>query len=161
MELWVVWIKIALIALAGIVLFMLWLRRKRRQQLPALNYLTFAGSLLLLFSATYFAFMQGGERNSELVPSPDGRYVARIMITSGTLADPGPSSVIVRRPRSVSWQRAYIGGGYFQEFGPAMPYIHWVDAKHLVIDYQVMKDAQPRCLSKIDDVVIGCDAHDW
>ena len=158
MELWVVWIKIALIGLTSSLLFLLWLDVRRS---AASRRSILAISIILAFATAYFAFMQGGQRNSKLVGSPDGRYVARIMVSSGTLVDGGPSLVIIRKPRSIKWTRVYAGDGYFQETGPAMPYIHWMDGRHLVIDYQGIKDVQTKCLSKVDDIVIECRAHYW
>jgi hypothetical protein len=118
-------------------------------------------SVLLVLMVAWLAFEQGGERYSGLIVSPDGTHVARIMITSGTIADSKYSSVIVRRVWSLNWRRAYYGFGYFQEGGPVEPYLHWADSKHLVVDYQQSSVDPSSCPPRVDDIVVECRAHDW
>lgn len=163
MELWVPWIKIALIALVAFGLmyirYRLTLTNDRKRSILRLAF--GAGSISLFLFVAYLTFAQSGPRNSKLVGSPDGAHVARIMITSGTVVDSRFSSVIVRKSGSPAWQRAYYGFGYFQEGGPAEPYIHWADNSHLIIDYQQSKIEPSICVNKVEDVAVECRVHNW
>jgi hypothetical protein len=163
MELWVPWVKIAFIAITAFGSLWIFFRLKwtdgRDRPIPRVAAGTL--SLLLLIFAVYLAFVQGGHRNSKLMGSPDGAHVARIMITSGSIVDSDLSSVIVRRSGSLTWTRAYSGFGYFQENGPAEPYVRWLDNSHLIIDYQQSANVSTSCMSKVEDIVIECRAHSW
>lgn len=163
MELWLPWLKIAFIALGGLSLFLV----SRRSKLDSEKTRPVFRALFRLFSITifvfvvYLAFMQGGNRNSKLAGSPDGRFVARVIITSGTLADSNTSAVIVRRAWSPTWHRAYSGYGYFQERGPVEPYLYWKDESHLVIKYQKSEVEPSSCLSQVEGILIECKAENW
>jgi hypothetical protein len=163
MELWFPWVKITLIALVGLGLFAASLRLSptKGPKYSAVKFITGALCLSLFSFAVYLAFMEMGPRNSELVESPDGKHVARIMITAGSVVDSKYSSVIVRKTRSPTWRRAYFGFGYFQEGGPVEPNLHWVDNSHLIIDYQQSKIEPSVCVNKVEDILIECRAHNW
>jgi hypothetical protein len=162
MELWMPWIKLAVILLAAFALLWNFFRLKTVQgkKQVIIKSVSVIISVSLFLLVAWSAFMQGGERNSGLFGSPDGNHVARIMITSGTIADSRYSSVIVRKSGSPTWRRAYYGFGYFQEGGPAMPYIHWADNTHLIIDYQV-GDEPSTCVNKVENIFVECRAHNW
>ena len=163
MELWLPWIKLTVVALVAFGFLWNFFRLKapqgKAQSISKLVSGFVSVSLFLLVA--WSAFLQGGKRNSVLVGSPDGTHVARIMITSGTIADSKYSSVIVRKVWSPTWKRAYYGSGYFQEGGPAEPYVHWADHTHLVIDYQHSEVEPSLCTNKVDNILVECRAHYW
>ena len=163
MELWLPWIKLAAILLLALALLWNYFRLKTAQdkKLTRIKLASGIVSISLLVWIAWLSFLQGGERNSGLIGSPDGTHVARIMITSGTIADSKYSSVIVRKSGSMTWTRAYYGFGYFEEnVGPDTPHAHWKDNNHLVIDYQV-GDEPSNCQSKVENIFIECRANYW
>jgi len=113
---------------------------------------------MALVFVTYLIYAHIGY-NSDLAGSPNGQYVARIMITQGTPIDSEYSSVIVRRSWGPYWTQAFVGEGWLAGGGEASPYLHWADNSHLIIDYH---SSMPKvCASHVDDIVIECHAHIW
>jgi hypothetical protein len=149
-------VKIAAVALLAVVCF--WVHRRTLSAVR--RRITAFGSLVILLYAAYLAYLHVGY-NSDLAGSPDGKYVARIMISPGTLVDSELSSVIVRRSWSPVWRRVWIGEGWLAGGGEANPRLRWVDSSHLSIDYAGSMSPQPVCLAMVDNVSIECRPHTW
>ncbi len=115
MELWLPWFYIT----AACVLFVgsIWLFwRKKIEQKSARTAMRVVGlvtSPVLFLATTFLLLSMGCERHSQLIGSPDGEHVARILVTLGSAMDQDYSTVIVRRSWSPLWTNAYFGLGFF------------------------------------------------
>ena len=130
MELWPQEVKIAAIAFLAPGCF----RVRRRLLSDVTRRIVVFASLITLLYVVYLVYSHIGY-NSDLAGSPDGRYVARILVSPRTLIDSGRSSVILRRSWSPVWRNVWTGDGWLAGRGEASPHLHWIDNSHLVIDY--------------------------
>jgi hypothetical protein len=103
----------------------------------------------------------GCERRSALIGSPDGKHVARVLVTLGSAMDVDYSTVIVRDSFSPMDHKAYFGPGAYNAKHAIEPQLKWIDNQHLLVSYydDWGADYPQECHTHVDGIVVQCLGH--
>jgi len=161
MELWLPWLYIT--AAGPLFVGSIWLFWKKKMERKSAHLvIQIVGRITspVLFLATIFLLLGVGcERHSQLIGSPDGQHVARVLVTVGSAVDQDYSTVIVRRSWSPVWTKAYFGIGLFDGRGSIEPLVKWLDDTHLLIKYPETNGYPLDCATKVGNIAITCQPH--
>ena len=164
MELWVPKLEIAGLALAPILLLWLVFRRIRFRPLVgvAARTTTMLATVLCLFFSLFLLSAQGCEEDRELIGSPDGRHVARMMIW-GSVPTGSSLRIVERRSWSPFWRTVSRAGSVGTPLEPIEPKVIWLDNIHLLLDYPESVDGTGSdCTSRrVGDVELVCRTHEF
>jgi hypothetical protein len=162
MEVLLPWIEIVGLAIVPFMIFFIAsrvLRAQRRWRVAGWTVSVIAALPIWLFSL-FLLSAQGCEEDRQLIGSPDGKHVARLMIW-GSVPSGSQLRVIERRSWSPIWHEVSVAGSEGTPLDPIEPRISWSDNDHLVLDYPVPSDGSGfECSSKkVGDILIVCRVH--
>ena len=165
MELWVPRLEIASLAMAPMLMLWLVFRRvksNRPRVVMAARITSMLASVPFFLFSLFLLTAQGCEEDRELVGSPDGRHVARLMIW-GSVPTGSNLRVIERRSWTPSWQTVSRAGSVGTPLEPIEPRIVWLNNTHLLLDYPEPVDGTGSdCRSRrVEDIELVCRTHEF
>ena len=137
---------------------MLLLNRLRNHALRAgLRVVGGCGLVLLPFALLLVGCEVNGYTHSALMPSPDGKYVARAIVWRGSALDTPQGIVILRRPGHLNWTTVYNGIWWSDADGHRDPHVIWKTSNELEI---VSPDGFGTCKPEAGSIRVACTVSD-
>jgi hypothetical protein len=162
MELWLPWIETAVPIVVGIAALVFAVKVGFKEAWKRIVLVTASiGLLVVCLLVSFFLFgAQGCEEDRQLIGSPDGKHVARLMIW-GSVPTGTSLRVIERKSWSPIWHVVSDAGSIGTPLEPIEPHIAWRDNSHLVIDYPVHTEGSGfDCVGRqVGDILIVCKTH--
>lgn len=155
------WIEIIGLAIIPIALVWFAFRLERTRWLTTTaRVVSVTSSIPILLLSLFLLTAQGCEENRNLIGSPDGKHVTRLMIW-GSVPTGTSVRVIERRNWSPIWHVVSEGATIGTLLDPLEPRLSWADNSKLVIDYPAPSDSTSFLCEnqKVGDILVECKTH--